>query len=87
MRNATLLLAVGGIRILVDPLLGAEGSQPGSASSRRNPLVDLVVPLADLIDPDVVVVTHTHSDHWDAAAAALPPREVPAHVQHAKTPR
>ncbi len=81
-RNATLLLEVGGIRVLVDPMLGAKGSQPGFASERRNPLVDLVVPLADLLDPDIVVVTHTHSDHWDAAAAALLPRDVPVLVQH-----
>lgn len=82
-RNATLLLDVGGIRVLIDPMLGAKGSQPGFASARRNPLVDLVVPLADLLDPDIVVVTHTHTDHWDAAAAALLPREVPVLVQHA----
>lgn len=82
-RNATLLLEVGGTRILVDPMLGAKGAQPGFASARRNPLVDLVVPLADLLDPEIVVVTHTHSDHWDAAAAALLPREVPVLVQHA----
>ncbi|MFJ6678225.1 MBL fold metallo-hydrolase [Microbacterium sp. NPDC091382] len=81
-RNATLLLEVGGIRILVDPMLGAKASQPGFASERRNPLVDLVVPLADLLEPDVVVVTHTHSDHWDAAAAALLPRDVAVLVQH-----
>ncbi|MFI8633298.1 MBL fold metallo-hydrolase [Microbacterium sp. NPDC077663] len=82
-RNATLLLEVGGVRVLVDPMLGTKGSQPGFASARRNPLVDLVVPLADLLDPDIVVVTHTHSDHWDAAAAALLSRGVPALVQHA----
>ena len=82
-RNATMLVELAGLRVLVDPMLGAKGSQPGFLGVRRNPLVDLPVPLDDLVHPDVVVITHTHPDHWDAAAAALLPRDVPALVQHA----
>lgn len=86
-RNATAVLRAGGKTVLVDPMLGARGSRDGVPNSRggteRNPLVDLVVPLADLLSPDVVVVTHTHSDHWDAAAAALLPCGVPVLVRHA----
>ncbi|KAA9089406.1 MBL fold metallo-hydrolase [Microbacterium radiodurans] len=88
-RNATVLIEFAGLmefaglRVLVDPMLGAKGSQPGFLGVRRNPLVDLPVPLDDLVHPDVVVVTHTHPDHWDAAAAALLPRDVPMLVQHA----
>jgi len=81
-RNATMLVEIAGLRVLVDPMLGAQGSQPGFGGPRRNPLVDLVVPLDALTRPDVVVVTHTHTDHWDAAAAALLPRAVPVLVQH-----
>ncbi|WP_432561695.1 MBL fold metallo-hydrolase [Kineococcus sp. SYSU DK003] len=85
-RNATLLLEVGGHRIVVDPMLGAKGSMDpfpaASGNTSRNPTVDLVVPLADLLDPDVVVVTHTHGDHWDTAAAALLPRGVTLLVQN-----
>ena len=77
-RNATMLVEVGGRRILVDPMLGARGSMDpfpaASGSTARNPTVDLVVPLADLLSPVVVVVTHTHPDHSDPAAAALLPR-------------
>ncbi len=82
-RNATMLLEMKGLRILIDPMLGAKASQPGFGGPQRNPLVELVVPLDELVRPDLVVVTHTHSDHWDAAAAALLPREVPIIVQHA----
>lgn len=84
-RNATMLLEADGVRVLIDPMLGARGSQPPFRSETgdvsRNPLVDLVVPLSDLLRPDIVVVTHTHTDHWDAAAAALLPRDVPILVQ------
>lgn len=85
-RNATLLLEVGGQKILLDPMLGAKGFMGAvpstSGNESRNPTVDLGVPLGDLVDPDVVVVTHTHPDHWDAAATALLPRQVPLVVQN-----
>jgi L-ascorbate metabolism protein UlaG (beta-lactamase superfamily) len=90
-RNATMLLEIGGTMVLVDPMLGAKGSMDPFASvtgnTERNPLVDLVTPLADLLAPDVVVVTHTHTDHWDGAAAALLPRGVTILVQHAEDAR
>ncbi|WP_069387240.1 MBL fold metallo-hydrolase [Cellulosimicrobium cellulans] len=85
-RNATIVLEVGGKTVLVDPMLGARGSTDAfpseTGNTSRNPLVDLVVTLGDLLTPDVVVVTHTHPDHWDVAAAALLPRDVPVLVQH-----
>ncbi|WP_411733577.1 MBL fold metallo-hydrolase [Paeniglutamicibacter sp.] len=85
-RNATMVLELGDQRILVDPMLGAKGSMdpfPNSAgNSTRNPTTDLAVPLAELIDVDVVVVTHIHLDHWDNAAASLLPRDVPLLVQN-----
>ncbi|GHD36064.1 hypothetical protein GCM10007147_43100 [Nocardiopsis kunsanensis] len=86
-RNATAVLEVGGKTVLVDPMLSAEGAMEAfptnTGNTARNPLVDLAVPLADLLSPDIVVVTHTHTDHWDAAAASLLPRGVPVLVQHA----
>jgi len=85
-RNATLLVEVGDQRVLVDPMLGVAGSldpfEATSGDTSRNPTVELGVPLGDLLAPDVVVVTHTHVDHWDAAAAALLPRDVPLLAQH-----
>ncbi|MGI5122171.1 MBL fold metallo-hydrolase [Marinactinospora thermotolerans] len=85
-RNATMLIETAGSRILVDPMLGAKGSSIAAPTvvdnHRRNPLVDLTTPLAELLDVDAVIVTHTHPDHWDEAAAALLPRELPLVVQH-----
>ena len=86
-RNATMLLEVGGHRVLIDPMLGAKGSGDSvpttSGNNSRNPTVDLAMPLLELLDVDAVVVTHTHFDHWDAAAASLLPRQVPVLVQNA----
>ncbi|GAA3693372.1 MBL fold metallo-hydrolase [Zhihengliuella alba] len=85
-RNATLLVEAAGLKILVDPMLGAKGSFGPAPTTvpcaERNPLVDLPMPLTELLDADLVVVTHTHPDHWDAAAAALLPRSTPIVVQN-----
>jgi L-ascorbate metabolism protein UlaG (beta-lactamase superfamily) len=85
-RNATMVIEVADRRILVDPMLGAKGAYPAAPVTfdhvgRRNPTVELTVPLQDLLDVDLAVVTHTHDDHWDAAAAALLPRHLPILVQ------
>jgi L-ascorbate metabolism protein UlaG (beta-lactamase superfamily) len=87
-RNATIVIEVGELRILVDPMLGAKGAYPAAPvtyghAGRRNPTVELPVPLPELLDVDLVVVTHTHDDHWDAAAVALLPRQLPILVQDA----
>ncbi|MFE3456631.1 MBL fold metallo-hydrolase [Nocardiopsis aegyptia] len=85
-RNATMIIETAEHRILVDPMLGAKGSLSAVPTvadhHERNPLVDLSTPLADLLDVDAVIVTHTHPDHWDEAAAALLPRRLPLVVQH-----
>ncbi len=80
-RHATLVLTVGGKRILVDPMLGDAGAMPPVANSpnqRPNPLVPLPVPAAALMDGlDAVIVTHTHRDHFDDAAGSLVPKHLP----------
>ncbi|WP_458117255.1 MBL fold metallo-hydrolase [Arthrobacter sp. D2-10] len=85
-RNATMLVETAGMRILVDPMLGAKGSSMAAPTivenKNRNPLVDLKTPLAELLSVDAVIVTHSHPDHWDEAAASLLPREVPIVVQN-----
>lgn len=79
-RNATCLIKYAGIRILVDPMLGERGSQKPFPNSPRqelmNPLSELPVPIEDLLDPDLVIVTHLHRDHFDRRAAELLPKEV-----------
>ncbi|HEU5335882.1 MAG TPA: MBL fold metallo-hydrolase [Terriglobales bacterium] len=80
LRHATLVVEFAGRKLLVDPMLGAPGTMPAienSPSPRPNPLVPLPVPLPEIVqDLDAVLITHTHRDHWDDAAA----RELPKHV-------
>lgn len=77
-RHATLLLDTGKYTLLVDPMLSAkEAMDPvgNAANSYRIPMTDL--PFGEkelqgmLSATDAVLVTHTHRDHWDAAAQQL----------------
>jgi L-ascorbate metabolism protein UlaG (beta-lactamase superfamily) len=78
-RNATLRLALGGRRLLVDPMLdpaGARPAIPNTAEPRPNPLVELPIGVEELTDGlDAVLVTHLHADHLDDTAVdTLTPR-------------
>jgi L-ascorbate metabolism protein UlaG (beta-lactamase superfamily) len=87
-RNATLLIEYAGVRFLVDPMLAPKGAYPGfegtANSHLRNPLVDLIVPMDEIVDVDAVIVTHTHPDHWDDAAVARVPKDLPLFAQNQK---
>lgn len=83
-RHATFVFEAGGVRVLVDPMLGHAGAAEPVANTpnqRRNPLVDL--PFGDeemvalLREIDAVLVTHTHADHWDPRAEGLIPKDTP----------
>ena len=83
LRHATLILSYNSTKILVDPMLSpASAMDPVSETpnQQRNPLVQLPLDsgeLAQLIDQlAAVLVTHTHSDHWDQAAVELLPKEL-----------
>ncbi|MGH3007578.1 MAG: MBL fold metallo-hydrolase [Gaiellaceae bacterium] len=84
-RNATLLLEVGGRRVLVDPMLDEAGARPpveNSSNPRRNPLVPLPLAAEEIVrELDAVVVTHLHRDHLDGTAEGLLPRDVPVFCQ------
>jgi L-ascorbate metabolism protein UlaG (beta-lactamase superfamily) len=84
LRHATLVLAIEGLYILVDPMLSPAGAMPpvaNAADDRRIPLVELPIAQVELeymIDHiDAVLVTHTHRDHWDDRAAELLPKHLP----------
>ena len=50
----------------------------------RLPLNDLPMTVEEIIkDIDAVIITHTHSDHWDEHAAKAIPKNIPIFVQDA----
>jgi L-ascorbate metabolism protein UlaG (beta-lactamase superfamily) len=74
-RHATLLVELGGRRLLVDPMLDEEGARPpigNTPNAVPNPTVALPFPPDDLVrDLDGIVVTHLHADHLDDTAVDL----------------
>ncbi len=80
-RNATLKISYADTTFLVDPMLARKGTYPGFEgtyrSELRNPLVELPMPAEEVFaGVDAVIVTHTHLDHWDAAAQQMLPKDV-----------
>jgi L-ascorbate metabolism protein UlaG (beta-lactamase superfamily) len=71
--------------LLVDPMLDEVGARPavaGTANDRRNPLVPLPIPVAEVVDGvDAVLVTHLHADHLDGAAVSALPASLPLFCQ------
>jgi L-ascorbate metabolism protein UlaG (beta-lactamase superfamily) len=84
-RNATALLTLGGSRFLIDPALDPAGARPpvgNTPNQHPNPLVDLPDGWQELIaDPDALVVTHLHRDHFDDTAARLLEKSLPVFGQ------
>jgi L-ascorbate metabolism protein UlaG (beta-lactamase superfamily) len=80
-RHATLIAEYGGHRLLVDPMLDDVGARPAiqnSPNPRNNPLVALPMPAEEVVQGvEAVLVTHTHSDHWDGTAARILPKDIP----------
>lgn len=85
-RNATIKLQYAGTTFLIDPMLAKKGRYPGfegTYNSRlRNPLVELPMPVAEVIKADAIIVTHTHLDHWDEAAKESLPKNLPLFAQN-----
>ena len=76
-RNATLVVAYAGQKILVDPMLSVKGTLDSWGGVERNPTVELKMPVAEIIqDVRMVLVTHTHADHFDEAASKALPKAI-----------
>lgn len=84
-RHATLRVSIGVKTLLVDPMLSdAEAMDPiqNASNDRRIPLVPLPFDITEILkDVDAVLVTHTHRDHWDAAATRNVPKALPIFCQ------
>ena len=87
-RNATLKVEYAGKKFLIDPMLSVKGAFPGFPGTLNshvaNPTVDLPLPMSEILDVDAVIVTHTHQDHWDDAAKAAIPKDMPIFTQNAR---
>lgn len=86
-RNATVKIDFSGTTFLVDPMLSAKGEFPGFPdtyrSELRNPLLDLPISAKDVLESvEAVIVTHTHTDHWDEAAQKAIPKSLPVFTQN-----
>ena len=80
-----MILEYCGQVLLVDPMLDDAGTRPAiqnSPNPRNNPLVGLPMPANEVIQGvEALFVTHTHSDHWDGAAARNLPKDIPSFGQ------
>jgi L-ascorbate metabolism protein UlaG (beta-lactamase superfamily) len=74
--HSTVLVEIGGLRVLTDPVWGTRASPSRIAGPKR--FQPIPVPLKALPDVDVVVVSHDHYDHLDyPTIRELAKREVP----------
>lgn len=69
-RNAALVINYAGKKILVDPMLAPKDAYDSFTGAARNPTVDLPLSVEEITkNVDLVLVTHTHRDHFDPAAS------------------
>ena len=77
-RSATVKISAAGTTLLVDPYLAAKAGGKSYAGTLTSPLVDLPMPLEELLrDVDAVFVSHLHSDHFDDKARQVLRRDLP----------
>jgi L-ascorbate metabolism protein UlaG (beta-lactamase superfamily) len=85
LRHATLIVHTNSGDILLDPMFAPAAASdpiPNSPMPRRNPLMELPIEFGEFAGGvRAVMVTHTHSDHWDSAAAKLLPKDIPLFCQ------
>lgn len=86
-RNATGRVEIAGKTFLIDPMLAKKDAYPGFENTHnsqlRFPLVELPVSIENTYKGvEGIIVTHTHLDHWDPAAAKLLPKDILIITQH-----
>lgn len=81
-RNATLRLHYQGQLILIDPYFAPKHTLPSYADKSMNPLVDLPMPSADILDGvQAILVSHLHTDHFDSVAKEVLTKDLPLFCQ------
>lgn len=81
-RSATLKIEYGDKTILLDPMLGEKGTLFSVLGTNINPRVHLTIPVSKILDGvDLVLLTHTHEDHYDRLAKESISKETPFFVQ------
>ncbi|WP_106661785.1 MBL fold metallo-hydrolase [Escherichia coli] len=84
-RNASRVLEYAGKKVLSDPMLAEKDAWDGFAGNARphlrNPMVPLPVAVETLLNVDAVILTHTHTDHWDEAAQKAVPKDMLIYTQ------
>ncbi|MFL1897233.1 MBL fold metallo-hydrolase [Aquimarina sp. 2-A2] len=81
-RNATLKIEYAGTTILLDPMLSAKGAFESFAGIQKNPISELPVTVEEVLEGiDLVLVTHTHEDHFDEVAKERLPKDIPLFCQ------
>jgi len=77
-RGATAIITYGGKTFLIDPFFADKGSLPPIPSpynNSPNPLVELPLPVEEIVSVDAVIVTHMHHfDHFDETAQKAIPK-------------
>lgn len=77
-RNATLKMNYASATILVDPYLAPRHSLPSFTGRSPNPMVELPVPVEEILDGvELVIVSHLHTDHFDSVAKDVLPKDLP----------
>src|SRR6478609_10626586 len=81
LRHATMLVELNGVKFFIDPMLSPKnGMDPvkNAGNEIRIPMVDLPASSDEMTkiinEADAVIITHTHRDHWDAAAQNTIPK-------------
>ncbi|MEK4570804.1 MBL fold metallo-hydrolase [Bacillus sp. FSL K6-3458] len=89
-RNATLYLQYGPSTFLIDPFLAVKGTYPPFPHTANqhvnNPIVDLPanIDLDKILQPDAVLLTHLHVDHFDDEAKKRLAQTLPIYTQSEK---
>jgi L-ascorbate metabolism protein UlaG (beta-lactamase superfamily) len=81
-RNATMRIRYGSASILTDPLLASKLTMKSYTGKSLNPLVSLPIPIEKVLsDTGFFLLSHTHSDHFDATAQQIIPKNMPIYCQ------